>query len=222
MNKTAELVSVWATYELSHPKAEIADFCRYYITSTKQMPTKGFLDGIVPPDLQSTMAKLTGRIYKLHLGYAVSALKKIGLNTFDEFTFLNSVYKMNEPMKTEVIYQNFNELSSGLLIIDRLKKSGYLTEQDNKNDKRSKRLKLTKKGTDTLLSCYNTMQHVNELFFNEMQEDDLQLCIHLLTPLEIKFSGLWKLHKGKEFTENYREITGKNVLSKRKKNSIKK
>jgi hypothetical protein len=45
-----------------------------------------------------------------------------------------------KPLTAEVIYANFNELSSGLLILDRLKKAGLTVEKADNKDKRINRL----------------------------------------------------------------------------------
>jgi len=71
---------------------------------------------------------MIGRLSKLHNTYAVIALKECGLNNLDEFLYLNSIGNAEAPKKTTVIYANFNELSSGLLILGRMMKKGLIVE----------------------------------------------------------------------------------------------
>jgi DNA-binding MarR family transcriptional regulator len=197
MNQTAELVKLWAEYEATHKDSGIADFCHFYLTKTReQKKDADFLGGIVPPDLQSQMAKMIGRIAKLHMSRAIQVLKECGINNFEDFMFLNSVLKLKEPRKTEVIYQNFIELSSGLLIIDRLIKSGHINEENDKEDRRSKRLKITKKGKDILSKCYKRMFELNKEYFSMIPPDDIQLCIQLLAPVERRHASTWLQNKG--------------------------
>jgi hypothetical protein len=82
----------------------------------------------LPADKASLLIKLMGRISRLHTLQALAAFKESGLNSFDEFLYLSSVAYMTNPKKTDVISAHFNELSSGLLILDRLKKSGLILE----------------------------------------------------------------------------------------------
>jgi DNA-binding MarR family transcriptional regulator len=202
MNKTAELVNMWAKFEVEHPNSEITDFCQYHlIREREKKEQESGLGGIVPPDLYSKMAKMVGRITKLHISYANNALKDCGINSFDEFLYLNTIRNSKSPHKTEVIYSNFNELSSGLLILKRLKKRGLLSEMDDEKDKRVKRLSLTQKGNKTIMNCYEKLQQVNEMFFNSIPDTDIELCLQLLKPLEIRFSSLWIEHKEKDFEE---------------------
>jgi DNA-binding MarR family transcriptional regulator len=202
MNKTAELVKLWADYEENHPDSGIDDFCRcFLIQQREKLSVQGFLGGIVPPATINSMAKLLGRIHKLHSVYAIAALKQCGITTIEEFLYLNSVANMPNPKKTVVIYSNFSELSSGLLVIERLVKRGYLKENVDKEDKRSKKLTITTKGLKVLKGCYTNMSLTDSIFFGEIPIDDLQLCLQLLKPIEIRFSASWQKDKGKSISE---------------------
>ncbi len=108
---------------------------------------------------------------------------------------------MDKSQKTKVIYSNFNELSSGLLILERLKKKKLISEEDNSNDKRSKNISITAKGKKILFSCYEKMNTVNQLFFNKMSIDDVIMSIQLLSATEVEFSKRWLNDKSKSFDE---------------------
>ncbi len=198
MNKTVELVKVWGEYEAIHQNATIDDFCHSYIMAKRanEKNSKAFAAN-VPPDAYSRIAKLIGRIAKLHSAYAILVLKECGLNSLDEFLYLSSIAKIETPKKTQVIYENFNELSSGLLILERLKGKNFVIEEGDESDKRSKRLKLSKKGTTLLTQCYKEMGMLNEWFFKSILKEDIDLCIHLLSNVEANFSSRWLEDKGK-------------------------
>jgi DNA-binding MarR family transcriptional regulator len=93
-------------------------------------------------------------------------------------------------------------------MLNRLIKRGLISEHDDPNDKRSKRIRLTKAGEQAIERCMAQMRRVAGMMTMDLDEDDKQLCIHLLKNIEIKFSALWQQHKGKPFDEVYREITG--------------
>lgn len=198
MNKTAELVKLWAEYETHYPEAGIDDFCHYFLIHEREKHHAiNFSDSPMPPNKSSIVIKMLGRIVKLHSTYALIALKECGLSSFDEFLYLSSILNDTNPKKTVVIYANFNELSSGLLIIDRLKNKELVYEQEDNEDKRSKRLTLTAKGQAVLLICYQKIRLINDMFFKDMPEDDMQLCIQMLAPIEAKFASKWLVDKGK-------------------------
>jgi DNA-binding MarR family transcriptional regulator len=198
INKTVELVNAWAEYETGHPNATVDDFCHSYITAKiAKDKSKNLLAGNIPPDSYSTIAKMIGRISKLHNNYAIIVLKGSGLYNFDEFLYLNSIAKMDSPKKTKVIYDNFNELSSGLLILERLRTKGFIIEYPDEEDKRSKRLKLSKKGANLLKQCYKKMGTLNEWFFKSISKEDIDLCSHLFSGIEVNFSSRWLEDKEK-------------------------
>lgn len=199
MNKTVELVNAWNEYEIANPNATIDDFCHSYImekTAIEKRKKKMF-SGIMPPDTYSKIAKMIGRISKLHSTYATLFLKECGLNSLDEFLYLSFIANKETSRKTKVIYENFNELSSGLLILERLRKKGFIVEEGDELDKRSKQLKLSSKGTTLLNKCYKQMGTLNEWFFKNISKEDLDLCLHLLSGVESDFSSRWLEDKGK-------------------------
>lgn len=201
MNKTVELLNLWADYESKHADAEIEDFCRYLLIREQQKDKKDiFADVALPPDNLSKLAKITGRVAKLHNAYAVMALKECDLASIDEFIYLSDIHFMHESPKTKVIYSNFNELSSGLLILSRLKKKKLISEGKSDTDKRSKTISVTAKGKEVLLACYEKMDAVNRFFFSKMSDDEVVMCIQLLSATEAEFSKRWSADKSRSFS----------------------
>ena len=210
MNKTAEIVKLWAEFEEKNASVDIDDFCRYYLIKKREETSK--VPNAAPHQQyspHSQLAKLVGKLMRLSSYYANLALKEIGIGSLDEFTYLLNVHRMNEPRKTEVIYQNFHELSSGLLIIDRLKKKRLINEKADKNDKRSRLLELTSEGLEKLNEAEIQLAKVSGMFYAHLPEDDIKLCIQLLSPVELMFSGLWHEYKGHPFDEIYKDFIKK-------------
>ena len=208
MNKTAELVNLWAAFEEIHPEAGIDDFCRHHLASKREK--KLLFDGELPPRPDIALTKLMDRFARLHMIYIQTALEDMELQHFEEFSLLSAIANLQMPRKTEVIYHTINELSTGLSLLKGLEKKGYIKEKDDMTDKRSKRLSLTKKGEQVLQNCYIKFSMVPEMLFMEMRIEDIELCIQLLKNIDIKFSKLWQNHKGKPFSEVYSNITGRN------------
>ena len=131
------------------------------------------------------------------------------ISHFEEFSLLSAIAHLKYPKKTEVIYHTFNELSTGLNLLAGMKRKGYITEQDDPDDKRSRRLALTPKGKALLENCYQRFSKVPEILFMDMDKEDIELCIQLLKNIEIKFTSLRKKHRGKSFDQIYSAMTGK-------------
>lgn len=210
MNKAVELITEWGAFDEQHPDSSIEEFCRHYLAgkqTRKLVPQEG---KFLPVHSDGILMRVIGRIFKLHTIYTVAALEGTGINTIDEYSLLNTVAQLKEPRKTEAIYAALQELSTGTDKLNRLKKLGYLTEYDDKEDKRSKRLKVTPKGEKVLVVCRKRISQLAELMFLDMTDDDRKLCVQLLKGVETKFTGIWQSHKGKNFEEIYTEIlTGK-------------
>ncbi len=209
MNKTIELVNKWGSFEENHPNGSIEDFCRHYLAKQEQQKISGTLvGGVVPSFNDGLLLKIIGRIQKLNMNYANLALKGSELNQIEEYGILQTIKLNKHPKKTEIIYANLFELSSGTDMLTRLKNRGLIREYDDKEDKRSKRIELTVKGEKAIETTKLKIFRNAKMLMNDLSEDDKALCIQLLKNIEIKFSALWQKHKGKDFDEIFTEIVG--------------
>ncbi|MCW3128037.1 MAG: hypothetical protein JWO03_3695 [Bacteroidetes bacterium] len=218
MNTTVELVNQWAAFEKKYPNGSIEDFCRYQLISKREGVVKGKLvGGVVPTNTPGLMFKIIGRIARIHEMYSGIALEKTGVNQIEEFGILLTIDLYKNPRKTEVIYDNLQELSSGTDMVNRLIKRGLVTEHADSEDKRAKRLRLTAAGINAISKAKAGVVSVVEMMTTEMDAEDQLLCIRLLKGLEIKFSERWPKDKGKKFDELYRELTTKDVVANKNK-----
>jgi len=207
MDKTIELVALWGKFLKQHPEATIDDFCRHHLIHQRESENKGKLvGGVVPMTTDGLLMKVVGRIYKLHMNYATSALKGTPLDQIEEFSLIATIRQQKNPRKSELIYTNLIELSSGIDILNRLKKKGLIEEVDDMADKRSKRVLLTPDGEKAMEICLKRILKLAKMLLLEMPEDDKQLCIQLLKHVEIKFSALVQQHKGVDFDTVYSQV----------------
>ena len=214
MNKTVALVNKWGDFEANHPEGSIEDFCRYHLAHQNEKKIKGpLVGGVVPHFTDGLLMKLIGRISKLNMLYVNLALKGTDLNQIEEFGMLVTIRQEKSPKKTEVIYANLFELSSGTDMLNRMKKRGLLKEYNDKEDKRSKRIELTPKGEKVVDVCFERIRKNAKMMTHDLTDDDKELCVQLLKNIEIKFSYLWSQHKGKSFEEVYNSVV-KETISK--------
>jgi len=208
MNKAVELITEWGAFDARHPESSIEEFCRYYLVHQREKIDKEKPSGgrFMPVSADGMLMRLIGRIFKLHIIYTTAALEGTGISNIDEYSLLNTVAQMNEPRKTEVIYAALQELSTGTDKLNRLKELGYLTEYADKEDKRSKRLKITAKGEKVLVICRKRISQLAHIMLHDVAEDDKKLCFQLLSGVETKFAEIWQSHKGRDFEEIYKEM----------------
>ncbi len=136
----------------------------------------------------------------------LKALSGTGLTQIEEFGILVNIRQNINPRKTDVIYTNLFELSSGSDTLKRLQKRGLIREYVDEGDRRSKRLELTAKGEATLEQCHERIVRNARMLLHDLEDDDKKLCIQILKSVEVKFSRLWPEHKGKQFPEVYSSV----------------
>ena len=78
--------------------------------------------------------------------YSKKVLYDTDLVSMDGHTFLSMLNHIESIRKMELIKANYSEVSSGIEVIKRLLRKGFIEEFDDPNDKRSKRVKITNKG----------------------------------------------------------------------------
>jgi DNA-binding MarR family transcriptional regulator len=206
-NQTVRLVNLWAAFEAEHPGAGIEDFCRHYLASIETRHGDTPPPGELRPDLNGQLMILLRRIGKFHITYSNKALEGTGLDQMEEFGILVTIYNQKNPIKSEAIYNNIIELSSGSNMLIRLKKRGLVSEFVSDEDKRVKRLELTPKGVATLLKAKDFVLQVAHMMVYDLSDEDKRLCIQLLRPIDERFSGLYAKQKSKSWEEIYKENT---------------
>ena len=207
MNKTVELVNTWAEFETRYPKGSIEDFCRHVLARQRSKTVKGkFVGGVIPPFNDGLLLKIVGRITKLNMFYAQKALEGTEINQIEEFGVLATISQDGNPRKTDVIYSSLLDLSSGSDMLNRLKKRGLIREYRDDHDKRSRRVELTVKGKRVMELCYERITRNVRMLMSDLNDDDKELCVHVLKEVEIKFSALRANHKDMPFEKIYKEV----------------
>jgi DNA-binding MarR family transcriptional regulator len=205
MNKTAVLVARWAAFEEQYPEGSLEDFFRYSLAE-KVKPKQGTgSPGKLIPDLNGRLVILLRRIGKFHIAYSNIALEGTGIDQMEEFGILVTIFNMGNPIKSEAIYNNIMELSSGSNMLIRMKKRGLVREYDDKDDKRQTRLELTPKGKKVVLQAKDRVMKMAGMMVHVLSDEDKELCIQLLLPIDRRFSGLFQKQKNKDFETIYEE-----------------
>jgi DNA-binding MarR family transcriptional regulator len=207
VNKTVELVKLWGAYEEKFPDGTLEDFFRRQLAANVKPKEIVMPEGKLVPDLNGRLVILLRRIGKFHMSYSNKALEGTGLDQIEEFGILVTIYNQKNPIKSEAIYNNIMELSSGTNMLIRMKKRGLVTEYADKEDKRVKRLSLTKKGEEAILKAKVQVLKVAHMIVHALTDDEKQLCIQLLSPIDTRLSGAYQRLKNKSFDEIYLENT---------------
>jgi len=201
MNQTVELVRLWGEYEQKNSNATIDGFCRSQLAGSIKKQKAVQPEWQLHPDLNGALIKLISRIGKFQAIYANKALEGSGLDQIEEFGMMVSIFNLKGSIKSEAIFSNMLELSSGTNILIRLKNKELISEYDDTDDRRAKRLQVTKKGEKVLKDAKKRMLQVVAMLVQDLTDDDKQLCLQLLSPIDRRFSPVIQKQKNKTFKE---------------------
>lgn len=196
MNKTFEVVKAWAAFEEQYPQANIEDFCRHYLAHYQA--ALATTEECTDCNSHFELSRMINQLSRLWMHFTQTEIRPHNLLNFDEFAFLYTVDASDSIRKKDIIYMHFIEISSGLLVIDRLVKKAMLKETVDESDKRSKLLTITKKGSKVLKEARAATTKVAEQMYGSMPEDDMRLCLKLLTPIFSDSAQKWHQQKGFE------------------------
>ncbi len=105
--------------------------------------------------LEAEIAAHIGRMSRYSNSYIKSALVDLPFTTDMDFAFTAILHRSGPVGKTDLIRKMAYDKSSGMEVIKRLLKSGILEQFPNSDDKRSKLLRLTKKGEENVIKAYS-------------------------------------------------------------------
>jgi len=181
----------WVGFEEQNPEGSIEDFCRDYLKK-QQVPAIGDAEDSAPDyACRYALTKVINRLSRLWMFFTMTEMKPMGLTSFDEFLFLLTVQKTEPIRKKDLIYMHFIEISSGILMIDRLVKKGLLDEKTDEMDKRSRLVTITAKGKKVVLDGHKALDTVYSDLYGDMPESSMLVCLEHLGPLLERTAKKW-------------------------------
>lgn len=137
--------------------------------------------------------------------YAKLLIKK-GLQDFPElvnedFTYLYALMGCESMTKMQLIEKNVHEKPTGLEVIKRLLKNKLISEKDDKDDKRSKRVFLTAKGKKLFFATLTQMGEVSKIISGNLSPTEKIQLFNLLKKLDDFHNPIFLVHKHKSIEE---------------------
>ena len=177
-----KLVSEWTLYEETHPDTDIHSFCRYVLARDDKQSKTSRGENI------GQLARIIGRLSSAYGLYHRAAMLGHKLPSPESFYYLNCFVQLGEVKKTELINYMFAETTTGMEAINKLIKTGLAKERPDPNDGRAKLVSITDKGLKKLKECMPNAQKVNEMVFQNLSDDTIDVCIELLKSAEATHS----------------------------------
>ncbi|WP_266363908.1 MarR family winged helix-turn-helix transcriptional regulator [Tellurirhabdus rosea] len=226
-DKLLHLIQEWAAFDREQPEGDLTAFCTYYLTNrTGNSPEPGgnpvnakwvelvtepkeltatVTDAIVMKP-ESRISALLGRLIRYMSFYSKKAMQPLELSNIDDAVYLIVLAQMGTPKKSELIHEMLSEFPSGIDIIKRLMAKGLAEEFPDEHDRRSKRVRITEKGIETLQTCLPEMDKVAQIGFHILTEAEKQMLISVFTRLDRYHADYYKSGRNQDFRELYGQI----------------
>ena len=121
--------------------------------------------------------------------YSRKVLHDTDLVSMDGHTFLASLSHTESMTKMELIRAHYMETPSGIEVIKRLLKKGFIEEFDDPNDRRAKRIKITKKGVEEFQATFSDIRKVIEIMAGNLSDRQRINLVGLLDDLNDHHNG---------------------------------
>ncbi|MCD9855709.1 MarR family winged helix-turn-helix transcriptional regulator [Epilithonimonas sp. JDS] len=142
---------------------------------------EGKENGRSPEGVISTLLVHLNRYAKT---YSKSAIADSDFHTQDEFSYLINLKAFDSMTKMELIKKNIQDKSSGILIINRLIKQGWIEQSNSEIDKRSKVLKITESGKLALENQMEKIRNASNIVTGNLTHSEKMELIRILDKLD--------------------------------------
>ncbi|TCD26526.1 MarR family transcriptional regulator [Pedobacter psychrodurus] len=189
-NLLSELIALVKTYESSTdlPKADLASFISWLNdrngnreASAHEPVWEGKAKGRSADSVINTSLVHLYRYAKFH---AKAAITGSSFSTPDDFIYLISLASGGSMSKTALIKQNIHEKATGTLIVNRLQKKGLVEQHTTDNDKRSRIIHITPKGSQQLKEHIENIKIASANVTAPLSDPEKMALIRLLLKLE--------------------------------------
>lgn len=182
----------WEQFIKENPQGNIRGFANWLLTHTDPLETviASEADPVMKSGLRLSEAFAAGKDFLawLYMGrliryvkyYTKAVMSQFQLSGPDEFLFLTLINEMDRPTKKEVSVANATELTTGMDMLRRLQKLGLIDESADERDGRSKRLRLTEKGQETLQAVHQEMIRLEPSFLAELTLNERDQLVQTL------------------------------------------
>jgi len=134
--------------------------------------------------ISTDISILVTLLFRYAKNYIKKALKDSKINTADEFSFMITLLTYDSLSKQELINLQVMEKTSGIEIINRLIKKGFICQFNDETDRRSKRIKITGDGRKELLSILPQMNMVSKIIVGKLTQEEQQSLLNILNKLD--------------------------------------
>ncbi len=142
-----------------------------------------------------------GKMGRYVENYGRKALPTTQIPSIEEFTYLIVLLQFDGITKTELIQHNAHPITTGTEIIKRLIKKGFITQQDNPDDKRSVRVYLSEAGRGAIFSTTQATKAISTLATGILTDEELIFLSSTLKRLDLFHDKIHRESRQSELVE---------------------
>lgn len=132
---------------------------------------------------ESVISTMLVHLSKYAKMYSKSAMHDSPFSTQEEFIYLINLKAFGAMGKMELIKMNIQDKPTGIQIINRLIKQGWVAQSDSKKDKRSKVIEITDFGLETLNEHMTKIRQATRIVSGDLSITEKLELIRLLGKL---------------------------------------
>jgi DNA-binding MarR family transcriptional regulator len=133
--------------------------------------------------LESRIARYIVYMYRFARGYGKKLLHQHPLSSIDDVPYLLMLLYQGPATKMELIHANLHEKTTGMEIIKRLQKLGFMEQHPDPRDGRQRMMRLTDSGRSLCISLLRDLQDFGMLVNGNLTLTEKHQLMHLLQKL---------------------------------------
>lgn len=133
--------------------------------------------------LEVQIAHLLGLSHKYIKSYFRKGFRTSALQTTEDFGFLATLNHFGDLRKNELIQINTSEFTSGMEVIRRLERNGLIETFLDQEDRRARRVQLTKAGRKAFHTALPIIEEMGKIAVAPLNDSERQRLLELLHKL---------------------------------------
>lgn len=188
--KVVELVCLYHQFFSETGSDDLKKFSSWVSKNASLNPTDE--QTMSEKDLNGFLLDMFFRISKFQRLYSKHFFQDFNVKTAEEFLFLKTIAKLENPAKSDIYVDNVVELTTGTKIMKRLVELDLVKEMEDKLDKRIKRLKLTAKGKKELDEIMKRFHKIDDEKLGYISKDQKETMMELLNSINDYHTEIYK------------------------------
>lgn len=151
------------------------------------------------------LGKYVTYLYRFSKYYTKYALAESPLQSIDEFVFLADLMGRPGLSKAELTDSHIHERSTGIEIITRLLRRGFIEQRSGRTDRREKELFITEAGQGVFFSLAGVMTNLAQHLHGNLTPEALEQLVAVLRRLDEFHRPLYQERQGQALVDRWQQ-----------------